>query len=281
MAILPMDLHLNLLMKNSALRLYRLPRESQLLKRLGGEWSGPREGDLPLPCTPARNRCTHTRLTALAQLAPADGPRLRPHALPPWGHQNWGACLSQDPRVRLQDERAAWVAQLKTDMSSGQAITIFCRGTVSNHNREDNLPVGTASSVAYLEGRELRHTECLLGTTVTGFDAELAALETRMLLAQTLLTTRPTLHILLLCSDPFAISAIFNYGPHPGQRFSLSFKQITDNLLSLNRELRIAVSWAPQDRALVGFAHACHLMNTIAANPFPANHREPLSISYQ
>ena len=51
MAIPPIRLQLEVLMKSYALRLYRLPRESQLLKRLGGEWSCQREGGLSLPCS--------------------------------------------------------------------------------------------------------------------------------------------------------------------------------------------------------------------------------------
>jgi hypothetical protein len=52
LAILPFGLRIQMLMKYSALRLYRLPRESQLLKRLGDPWSSPREGDLPSPAPP-------------------------------------------------------------------------------------------------------------------------------------------------------------------------------------------------------------------------------------
>jgi hypothetical protein len=42
--IAPIDIRARMLMKDSALRLYRLPRGSQLLKCLGGTWSSPREG---------------------------------------------------------------------------------------------------------------------------------------------------------------------------------------------------------------------------------------------
>ena len=47
--ILPMDLRLNMIVQNSALRLYRVPKDSQLLKRLGGAWHSPTTDDLPLP----------------------------------------------------------------------------------------------------------------------------------------------------------------------------------------------------------------------------------------
>lgn len=38
LTILPMDVRLTLLLKNTALRLYKVPKEGQLLLRLGGAW---------------------------------------------------------------------------------------------------------------------------------------------------------------------------------------------------------------------------------------------------
>ena len=157
----------------------------------------------------------------------------------------------------------------------------FCRGALTNHDREDDHPMGVTSVVAYLDGKELAHSERQLGTTVSEFDAELAALESGALLAQSLLVSRPHSRITLLCPNPSAISAILNVGPHPGQRFSLSFKLTTDNLLSHRRDVQVAVAWAPQARTLVGFARAKHLSDTIAARPLPPNHHEPHSISFQ
>ena len=46
--MLPMEQYLEKLTHTSALRLYRLPRSSQLLRRLGPDWYEPRHGDLPL-----------------------------------------------------------------------------------------------------------------------------------------------------------------------------------------------------------------------------------------
>jgi hypothetical protein len=166
-------------------------------------------------------------------------------------------------------------------MALDTTLTLFCRGALTNHDREDDRPMGVTSVVAYLDGKELAHSERQLGTTVSEFDAELAALESGALLAQSLLVARPHSQITLLCPNPSAISAILNFGPHPGQRFSLSFKLTTDNLLSHRPDVKVVVSWAPQARALVGFARAKHLADTIAARPPPPNHREPHSISFQ
>ena len=47
--IFPMHIRLTMLTKTSALRLYRLPKQSQLLCRLGEEWHRPDPEDLPSP----------------------------------------------------------------------------------------------------------------------------------------------------------------------------------------------------------------------------------------
>src|SRR6202789_2695412 len=54
LTILPMDLRLTMLVENTARRLYKVPKESQLLVRLGGEWHAPSPSDFPLP-TPNRS----------------------------------------------------------------------------------------------------------------------------------------------------------------------------------------------------------------------------------
>jgi hypothetical protein len=53
--IFPMDLRLNMLTKNTALWLYKLPRDSQLLIQLGEDWHAPGPNEPPLP-TPNSKR---------------------------------------------------------------------------------------------------------------------------------------------------------------------------------------------------------------------------------
>jgi hypothetical protein len=148
-------------------------------------------------------------------------------------------------------------------------------------NREDNTPIGIAAAVAYGNGREIRHSERPLGPMVAVLDTELAALDTGISL---ILTILPTTHLVLISPDSTVSTAICNItkpGPHPGQAFSLSFRQKADILLSLKRNLKIQVVWAPQDRSLHSFVCAKHLTNTITPGPLPPNHSEPLTISCQ
>jgi hypothetical protein len=84
----------------SALRLYRLLRNSQLLRRLGPDWYNTGYGDQPtlLPGgvdQPANSRTLRpTVLEALAQRVPSWGPRVDVVAVSPWEAPNWAARLN-------------------------------------------------------------------------------------------------------------------------------------------------------------------------------------------
>ncbi len=70
--ILPVDLRLNMLLQKTAFRLYRAPKGSQLLVRLGGAWHTPTADNLLLP---ASNRASlKTTLCMLAARVPVNGP---------------------------------------------------------------------------------------------------------------------------------------------------------------------------------------------------------------
>ena len=56
MGIMPIDLRLSIIIKNAALRLYRLPPNSQLITRAPGPWGQPRAGLIPLPVLPPRRK---------------------------------------------------------------------------------------------------------------------------------------------------------------------------------------------------------------------------------
>jgi hypothetical protein len=101
----------------SALRLYRLPNESQLLKRLGPNWHDTGYGDT-LTLLPVRvDRTVNSRilrptvLEALAQRVPSWGPRVDVVAVSPWEVPNWVAHLTYMGVVRPH-LRKAWIRDL-------------------------------------------------------------------------------------------------------------------------------------------------------------------------
>ena len=94
--MLPMKQYAEKLTYTSALRLYRLPRASQLLRQLGPNWHSPGHGDLPLVVPqnrPKRGRGKQcpTVLEALALQVPTQGPKVDLTVLAPWEVPNWAA----------------------------------------------------------------------------------------------------------------------------------------------------------------------------------------------
>jgi hypothetical protein len=94
--MLPMRHFVEKLTYTLALCLYRLPRASQLLRRLGPDWHVPGHSDFPLVVTQSssvrgqRNQCP-TVLEALALKVPSDGPRVNHTTVSPWEVPNWVA----------------------------------------------------------------------------------------------------------------------------------------------------------------------------------------------
>jgi hypothetical protein len=87
--MIPMKHYIEKLMYTSALRLYRLPRASQLLRCLGPDWYVPSQGDLPLPVPrscilPGKHNQCPTALEALTYKVPSEGPRVDVVAIAPW-----------------------------------------------------------------------------------------------------------------------------------------------------------------------------------------------------
>ncbi|KAH9967010.1 hypothetical protein BJV74DRAFT_799508 [Russula compacta] len=138
--ILPMDLWLTMLRQNTAIRLYRVSKESQLLSRLRGDWA-------------------HTALQTLAEWATPNSlhldhfPDLPPEA-PTWnGKADWDYPQAANAITNLCKE--------------GQAITIYCKGTVLSNLWEDGKQVEATSAVLYHNSQEWKHKEEVFGETVT------------------------------------------------------------------------------------------------------------------
>jgi hypothetical protein len=85
----PMDLRLDMMVKNSALRLYRLLSTNQLFRRIGNGWHNPEPDEPPLPTSTPNQDGTNTTLHLLAAKAPVNVPRIDifptlPEGIPSW-----------------------------------------------------------------------------------------------------------------------------------------------------------------------------------------------------
>lgn len=144
LSILPMNLRLMMLTQNTALWLYRVSTESQLLRRLGGDWHTPQPQDFPLP-TPNSDRA-HTTLHMLAARVSLRGPCMDHFPnLPPSGPL-W------DGRVKWILKQVDWDYYQTTIIitnlcTKGRSINIFCDGTLSNGNHKDGKQMDAASAV--------------------------------------------------------------------------------------------------------------------------------------
>jgi len=144
--IFPMDMQLNMIIQNSTLRLYKAPKGSQLLKRLGGAWHTPSLDELPLP-TP--NRCSlKTTLRSLADRVPANGLRIEPFPDIPPGAPLWNG------RIQVVLKQKEWDYEMVTNTlivacRKDTTINIFCDGVVSNKGCADGNQVGTTLATLY------------------------------------------------------------------------------------------------------------------------------------
>jgi hypothetical protein len=120
--------------QNTTLRLYKIPKESQLLIRLGGAWHSLTPIDLPLP-TPNKGGAI-TTLRALAARIPADGPHINTFPEVPLGSPSWNG------RAMLIPKHAEWdydlIANALTEAClGGRTVNVYCDAVVSNRNRDD------------------------------------------------------------------------------------------------------------------------------------------------
>ena len=153
--MLPMNVYLDKLTFTSALRLYRLPGASQLLRRLGPDWHVPSPGDLPLavPINCVRQGSRKQRPTALKALAsrvPVIGPKIDMTVIAPWEVPNWGAQTSI-MGVCAPKKHLTWVQSL-VELGDGLGNAyLFTAGAVHKWRWEeggDLATVGGASLVS-------------------------------------------------------------------------------------------------------------------------------------
>jgi hypothetical protein len=121
---------------------------------------------------------------------------------------------------------------LKANMSP--KAVIFCRSSLTNFDRETDAPISIAATIAYGKGREIHHTERTLGSTVAQLDPDLGVLDSGASLAQLILTSSPASPQSPLSSKPYSTLAHY-----PGQPFSLTISQTTNNLLSQTSTFRL------------------------------------------
>jgi len=253
LTVLPMNLRLTMLTQNAALRLYRVSKESQLLRRLRAEWHTPhlQEPNLPTP----NSTGTRTTLSALTTLVSAKGPRIEGFLELPPDAPSW------DGRVKVFPKQGEWNYQQITETivkccKEGETINIFCTGIHSNRHREDAKQVGTASTVLYSKGRDWKHKEKVFGETVTENNAALQALILALELLHNFISSHEedACHdALILLSSNYAIRKALNPSLHEEQSISLTCLGKIGELMDLYPNMTMQLFWLPRVIPFIGF----------------------------
>jgi hypothetical protein len=241
-----MDLRLNMLMKNTALRLYKLPKDSQLLIRLGEDWHAPGPNEPPLP-TPNSKRAK-TNLHDLAARVQANGPRIDPFPDIPAGALSWNGCIQMLPKCNKQEYEGI----TKTFAEScriGTTINVHCKGLLSNKDCPDGKQLGAVAVVIYHQGREQSHTKQTFEESVTEADSSHRALKLGLdTLADSLTEQPPHPHttIILFTSSMSTISKMLDASPYDKQKTSIECMERIDEILHAHPDTDIRLTWLPR-----------------------------------
>ncbi|KAH9169233.1 hypothetical protein EDB89DRAFT_2073183 [Lactarius sanguifluus] len=241
--MLPMGIFLEKLTQTSALRLYRLPPDSQLLRRLGPAWYAG-QGDLPLVVTSP---------------AASDGPRVDLTAVAPWEVPNWAGQLSYmgtgSPHTRKD-----WTRDLIRH-AEGLSIGIsFVHGCVSAAGRDDERTVGAAAATFSVAGQALTGLDWTLGTEALQFDAEVFGIAKTVEALAMYYTEEvaPPDAYYIFSSSSSALQAARNPRNRSAQKHALMFHQSLTTLSLRHANVRFYLVWTPVDENLEGQQVARH-----------------------
>jgi hypothetical protein len=255
--MLPMKFFIKKLTYTSALRLYRLPWESQLLRRLGMDWYFPSQGDLPLPVPRSRvlpgkrNQCP-TALEALALKVPSEGPKVDVVALAPWEVPNWVKHVSYMGVENLCVQKT-WIHDLTAAVKGTSTMLIHLAAATLNREADGLGVVGGAAATYSRGGAEVTSHDWVIGTDLTQFDADayvLARVAEVMAQCYTVEVAPPE-HTHFFCSSSPAMQAVMNPRSIKAHSFALRFHRALTTFFSLHGGL-ITLCWAPKDDSLEG-----------------------------
>jgi hypothetical protein len=251
--MIPMKHYIEKLTYTSVLRLYRLPRESQLLCCLGQDWFIPGQGDLPLPVPRShilpgkRNQCP-TALEALTLKVPSKGPRVDVVAIAPWEVPNWVEHVSymgvENPYIRK-----TWIHDLTEVAKGTSTMLIHLAAATRNREAEGLGVVGGAAATYSRGGAKITSHNWVIGSELTQFNADAYVLARA---AETLAQcytqeVAPPLCILFFCSSSPALQAVQNTGSTKAHSYTLRFHKALTTFFSVHREVQLVLCWAPKD----------------------------------
>jgi hypothetical protein len=261
--MLPMRHFLEKLTYTSALRLYRLPRNSQLLRRLGHDWYSSGHGDQPTLLLggvdqPVNSQTLRpTVLEALARRVPSWGPRVDVVAVSPWEVPNWAAQLNYMGVVRPYLRRA-WIWDLVSSGEEWNAVICHTAACITKRVVVDLTEVGGAACSYSVRGGPLNAHAWTIGSELTQFDADAFAIARS---AETLaniyaVEASPPANFFLLSNNASALQAVKNPRSIKAHGAAIRFHRALTLLSLCHSQISIFLVWAPSDDTLPGLTMA-------------------------
>jgi len=259
--ILPASYYIEKLMQTSSLRLYHVPRTSQLLVQLSPLWdssvqNGPHtsnSGVVQSSTNPLRSGSGKQRPTALEALGERIdpmGPSIDVTAIAPWEVHNWEAHVSREG-VTNPKSRNKMINGLYSLLDVSSTVIIRLAGTVSNKNRYNNKLVGgvAASVMEGQVGTRSGYTHTLtwcLGTEVEQYDVDLFAIsKATEWLADEYSRAPPPRNVYILSGNDSALRHITNTRSLDNQTELLTFHRALTKYYSTTRDTHIHLVWSP------------------------------------
>jgi hypothetical protein len=260
--MLPMRHFVEKLTYTSALRLYRLPRASQLLRRLGPDWYVPGHGDFQSVVTRShsvrgqRNQCP-TVLEALALKVPSDGPRVDNTAVSPWEVPNWVA-RTRYMGVVAPYVRKAWTRDLTASCEGLSIMITHTVAAVVSRHCGDITVVGGAAATFSVGGSRPKVSAWSAGGNLTQFDADAYALaRTAEEITHTYTDeVPPPDNIFIISNSASALQAVKNPRSIKAHASALRFHRALTIFTLRHSHVSFYLVWSPADGDLEGFRMA-------------------------
>jgi hypothetical protein len=145
---------------------------------------------------------------------------------------------------------------LVTICRENSTINIFCDRVISNKGRADRKQVEATLVALYQEGRERKHTERILGQSVTESNAILRSLHSGLDTLTTFLDDEPVHRsklIIFTLALGTAINKALDSSPHENQEESLKILRRLSNLIDTFPNINITLMWLPRKAPFIGF----------------------------
>ena len=269
--MLPMAHYIEKLTHTSALRLYRLPRASQLLHRLGPDWHAPGHGDFPLVVTRplvvhGRRNQRPTVLEALAARVPSWGPRIDVTWIGPWEVPNWVARI-QFMGVTTPTCRKAWIRDLTISCETLGMLLIHTAAKLVERTLDEPTVVGGAAAIFSIGGSPWMQSGWTIGSDLTQFDADAVALAKAVEVLVAFYCSEgapPPASIFLISSSSSAILAVKNPRSTKAHSYAMRFHNALTLFFLRFSQVSLTVIWAPFDISLLGFRLASFIAEEAA-----------------